>query len=111
MSPQRTPSGETLDPCDSVGPLPPAPCPAFGGARALPVVAGILTDADGRVLIAQRAPGGSEAGKWEFAGGKIAPFEATQAALRRELQEELGIAAGRHRGAFAGALAWRPRVR
>ncbi len=62
--------------------------------RALPVVAGILTDADGRVLIAQRAPGGSEAGKWEFAGGKIAPFEATQAALRRELQEELGIAAG-----------------
>lgn len=60
----------------------------------LPVVAGILTDADGRVLIAQRAPGGSEAGKWEFAGGKIRPGERAADALHRELQEELGIAAG-----------------
>lgn len=62
--------------------------------RTLPVVAGILTDADGRVLIAQRAPGGSEAGKWEFAGGKIRPGERAADALHRELQEELGIAAG-----------------
>lgn len=62
--------------------------------RALPVVAGILGDVDGRVLVAQRAPGGSEAGKWEFAGGKIARFEAAQDALRRELLEELGIRAG-----------------
>ena len=94
MSPQQTPSGDTLDPGDGVGPIPPAPCPAAGPALALPVVAGILTDADGRVLIAQRAPGGSEAGKWEFAGGKIARFEAAQDALRRELLEELGIRAG-----------------
>lgn len=63
-------------------------------ATTLPVVAGILTDADGRVLIAQRAPGGSEAGKWEFAGGKIRPGERAEAALRRELHEELGIDIG-----------------
>lgn len=58
--------------------------------RALAVVAGVLVDATGRVLIAQRASG-SEAGKWEFAGGKIRPGEAASAALRRELGEELGV--------------------
>jgi 8-oxo-dGTP diphosphatase len=59
--------------------------------RALAVVAGVLTDARGRVLIAQRRAGGNEAGKWEFAGGKIRPGETALAALRRELREELGI--------------------
>jgi 8-oxo-dGTP diphosphatase len=59
--------------------------------RALAVVAGVLVDALGRVLIAQRAATGSEAGKWEFAGGKIRPGETALAALRRELREELGI--------------------
>jgi len=59
--------------------------------RTLPVVAGILEDADGRVLIAQRAPGGSEADQWEFAGGKLRPGERAADALRRELREELGI--------------------
>lgn len=58
--------------------------------RALAVVAGVLVDATGRVLIAQRASG-SEAGRWEFAGGKIRPGEAAPAALRRELGEELGV--------------------
>lgn len=59
--------------------------------RALAVVAGVLIDASGRVLIAQRAATGSEAGKWEFAGGKIRPGESALAALGRELAEELGI--------------------
>jgi 8-oxo-dGTP diphosphatase len=45
------------------------------------------------LLIAQRPPGSWQAGKWEFPGGKIEPGEAAEAALARELAEELGIAA------------------
>src|SRR5579864_660476 len=45
------------------------------------------------LLICQRSAGGDFPGKWEFPGGKMEPGEAPQAALRRELQEELGIAA------------------
>lgn len=55
------------------------------------VVAGILRDAGGRVLIAQRRPGQHGAGCWEFPGGKRAPGEAATVALGRELDEELGI--------------------
>ncbi len=50
-----------------------------------------LVDADGRVLIAQRPEGKSLAGMWEFPGGKIEAGETPEAALIRELQEELGI--------------------
>ena len=50
-----------------------------------------LIDADGRVLLAQRPAGKSMAGLWEFPGGKVEPGESPEAALIRELHEELGI--------------------
>jgi 8-oxo-dGTP diphosphatase len=55
------------------------------------VVACALIDADNRVLIAQRPEGKQLAGLWEFPGGKLEPGERPEAALIRELQEELGI--------------------
>ncbi|GGL55572.1 8-oxo-dGTP diphosphatase MutT [Wenxinia marina] len=50
-----------------------------------------LIDPDGRVLLAQRPEGKSMAGLWEFPGGKVEPGETPEAALIRELREELGI--------------------
>jgi 8-oxo-dGTP diphosphatase len=55
------------------------------------VVAAVLTQPDGRVLLAQRPPGKVYAGYWEFPGGKVEPGETLQTALVRELREELGI--------------------
>ncbi len=55
------------------------------------VVAAALVDPDGRVLIAQRPQGKSLAGLWEFPGGKLEPDESPEAALIRELREELGV--------------------
>ncbi len=55
------------------------------------VVAVALIDADGRVLVQQRPPGQAMAGLWEFPGGKVEPGETPEAALIRELREELGI--------------------
>lgn len=55
------------------------------------VAAVALIDADGRVLLAQRPEGKSMAGLWEFPGGKVEPGETPEAALIRELHEELGI--------------------
>jgi 8-oxo-dGTP diphosphatase len=55
------------------------------------VAAVALIDPDGRVLLAQRPPGKAMAGLWEFPGGKVEPGETPEAALIRELQEELGI--------------------
>ena len=55
------------------------------------VVAAALVDPDGRVLISQRPEGKSMAGMWEFPGGKTEPGETPEAALIRELHEELGI--------------------
>jgi 8-oxo-dGTP diphosphatase len=57
------------------------------------VVAAALVDGDGRVLLAQRPEGKSLAGLWEFPGGKLEPGESPEAALVRELDEELGIVA------------------
>ncbi len=56
------------------------------------VVAAALIDTDGRVLVQQRPEGKALAGLWEFPGGKIEPGETPEAALVRELHEELGIA-------------------
>ena len=66
----------------------------YSAGTAIHVVAGILSDAQGRVLLAQRAQGSHLAGLWEFPGGKIEPGESAGDALRRELHEELAIEIG-----------------
>ncbi|CAA7620073.1 bifunctional GNAT family N-acetyltransferase/(deoxy)nucleoside triphosphate pyrophosphohydrolase [Magnetospirillum sp. UT-4] len=58
------------------------------------VAAAALIDADGRVLLASRPSGKTMAGLWEFPGGKVRPGETPEAALVRELAEELGIDVG-----------------
>jgi 8-oxo-dGTP diphosphatase len=64
----------------------------MGGGRSVLLVAAVaLVDIDGRVLLAQRPPGKAMAGLWEFPGGKIDAGETPEAALIRELAEELGI--------------------
>ena len=55
------------------------------------VSAAALIDGEGRVLLAQRPEGKSMAGLWEFPGGKVEEGETPEAALIRELHEELGI--------------------
>jgi 8-oxo-dGTP diphosphatase len=57
-----------------------------------PVVAAALTDGEGRVFVQRRPEGRAHAGLWEFPGGKVEPGETPEAALVRELAEELGIA-------------------
>ena len=82
------------------GPPTPAEAPAAGeeaasapaaGKPVLLVAAVALIDADGRVLLARRPEGKPLAGLWEFPGGKVHPGETPEAALIRELKEELGI--------------------
>ena len=60
------------------------------GGRVIDVTAAIWVR-DGRVLIARRRPGVSQAGLWEFPGGKIRPSETPEACLVREIEEELGV--------------------
>jgi 8-oxo-dGTP diphosphatase len=59
--------------------------------RIMLVAACALVDPDRRVLIAQRPEGKMFPGLWEFPGGKLEEGETPEAALMRELQEELGI--------------------
>jgi 8-oxo-dGTP diphosphatase len=65
----------------------PTPTPA----TVMHVMAGVLLDGTGRVLLAQRPAGKHLAGFWEFPGGKLEAGETPLAALARELLEELGI--------------------
>ena len=69
-------------------------CPGPKASSGLPllyVVAAALVDTDGRVLVAERPAGKHLSGRWEFPGGKLEPGETPEAALVRELAEELGI--------------------
>jgi 8-oxo-dGTP diphosphatase len=87
------------DPGPNVGPNPgpdlgPAAAPAGGmpaGKPILLVAAVALIDPDSRVLLARRPEGKPLAGLWEFPGGKVQPGETPEAALIRELKEELDI--------------------
>jgi len=63
---------------------------------ALVVVAAVLQDTCGHFLVARRAEGKSNAGLWEFPGGKVEPGESLQQALERELREELGVEISAH---------------
>jgi 8-oxo-dGTP diphosphatase len=61
--------------------------------RSIHVMAAVITDARGRILLARRTEGRDLAGRWEFPGGKREPGESPEDALVRELREELGIEA------------------
>ncbi len=61
------------------------------GAETIHVAVGIVADAAGAVLIARRPDHAHQGGLWEFPGGKVETDEAVEAALQRELHEELGI--------------------
>jgi 8-oxo-dGTP diphosphatase len=64
------------------------------GRRPVDVAVGVLMDADQRFLLTSRPVGKVYAGFWEFPGGKVETGESIEQALRRELQEELGITIG-----------------
>lgn len=72
------------------------PADATRRAERLPVdvAVGVLIDATGRFLLTSRPAGKVYAGYWEFPGGKLEPGETVEQALRRELEEELGISIG-----------------
>lgn len=70
------------------------------GRPAVEVAVGVLIDAQGRFLLTSRPPGKVYAGFWEFPGGKVEMGESIEQALRRELQEEIGVT-------IAGAEPWK----
>ncbi|MFM8766344.1 MAG: NUDIX domain-containing protein [Rubrivivax sp.] len=61
------------------------------GRAPVDVVVGVLIDPEGRFLLTSRPAGKAYAGYWEFPGGKVEPGESVEQALRRELQEEIGV--------------------
>ncbi|HVR55050.1 MAG TPA: NUDIX domain-containing protein [Pseudorhodoferax sp.] len=76
--------------------------PREGGPDRQPidVAVGVLLSADGQFLLTSRPEGKVYAGYWEFPGGKLEAGETVEQALRRELQEEIGIV-------IAAAEPWR----
>lgn len=70
--------------------------PREGGADrpVTEVAVGVLIDPQGRFLLTSRPPGKVYEGYWEFPGGKVEPGETVAEALRRELQEEIGVVVG-----------------
>ena len=70
--------------------------PRDGGAerKAMEVAVGVLIQPDGQFLLTSRPPGKVYEGYWEFPGGKLEQAESVEEALRRELQEEIGITIG-----------------
>ncbi len=70
--------------------------PREGGAErpVTEVAVGLLIDPQGRFLLTSRPPGKVYEGYWEFPGGKVEPGETVAEALRRELQEEIGVTVG-----------------
>lgn len=79
--------------------------PREGGAdrTVTDVAVGVLIDAQGRFLLTSRPPGKVYEGYWEFPGGKLEPGETVAEALRRELQEEIGVTIG-------AVQAWRDKL-
>ena len=70
--------------------------PREGGAdrKVVDVAVGVLISPDGDFLLTSRPPGKVYEGYWEFPGGKLEQGESVEAALRRELQEEIGVTIG-----------------
>ena len=62
----------------------------MSSTQPIPVVCAVIEDGEGRVLLAQRPAHKHLGSKWEFAGGKLEPGESPEAALMREIKEELG---------------------
>ena len=73
-----------------------AALPREGGdaRKVVEVAVGVLIQPGGRFLLTSRPPGKVYEGYWEFPGGKLEPGESIEQALRRELQEEIGLAIG-----------------
>ncbi len=67
------------------------------------VAVGVLIDADGAFLLTSRPDGKVYSGYWEFPGGKLERGESVEQALRRELQEEIGVT-------IAAAHPWREKL-